>query len=56
MKNAILGFITAVLVVGWVLLVASGVISIKMGIGVPICFLLGCAFGAVLGMIWITGE
>ena len=54
MKKFLGGAIAVLVLALWVALCAAGVISIKMEVGIPLCFAAGMGAGAVAALIWIT--
>lgn len=52
MKTFVLGVITALLIVGWVVLAITGVISVKTAIIIPIGIIIGIGLTLFLLGIW----
>lgn len=52
MKTFLLGVITALLIVGWVVLAITGVISVKTAITIPIGIIIGIGLALFLLGIW----
>lgn len=52
MKNFLLGFITALVIGGWITLAILGVISIKMAITIPVGIIVGIGLTLFLFGLW----
>lgn len=52
MKTFVLGFIIALLIVGWVVLAITGVISVKTAIIIPLGIIIGIGLAMFLFGLW----
>lgn len=52
MKYFLLGFITALLIGGWITLAIIGVISVKMAITIPVGIIVGIILTLFLFSLW----